>query len=277
VAEHRAGQHEASLRSLNMATILARALGEHETEIGASLLLSVTHLVLGEAEQGLRVINDVIHKCETKGDFENLANAYANRCDFWSHYKQLDRAKDDIEKCRAIAEEHGFFHMELVALFNLAELLLRIGDTTGALQATREAYRQNQSRFKENPLVIINLLHAHVLCHAGAFAEANQVLNESKSKINDEPQVKWLARTVEVAAGNGAGNWDDLFDYSKDKATPEQYVQTLWLRARCAKRAGYPEARLYFQSAIEHADRIDSQMAVHIQREMRGEAEKSSL
>jgi len=259
VVAWRRADAELAIESLNMAAVLARALNQHEAEVGPSLLLSVALLGVGKPEEGLAVLSDVIRKCEEKGDYENLAFAHANRCEFWGHYKDVDRARADIERVKQLAQEGGFMIMEVLSYHNLAELLLRVGDTRGALAATTEAYSQNMVRFKESPLQVVSLLHAQVLCHAGKMEEAVAVLEETGDC--DNGFAEWCIRSVKTATAPDS-NWDELIEFSKEAVSPEQVVTTMWLRARCSARAGQEEAAdKAFQEAIEEALLIESDMA----------------
>jgi hypothetical protein len=64
---------------LGRAISLGAAVGDHESEIGASLILGHVFLRLGRRVDGHALLDRVISRCAAVGDHFHLACAYSNR------------------------------------------------------------------------------------------------------------------------------------------------------------------------------------------------------
>lgn len=116
----------------------AHALGRHDVEILASLLLATLLVDTGNADAALAEFDELIPLCEREDDRLHLGSTYANRSWLWSARGQLDRCAEDLRRVIQIGREIGQAALERAATYNLAEARLWADDLDEALRlATR--------------------------------------------------------------------------------------------------------------------------------------------
>lgn len=230
-----------ALDLLSLAIALGGALGDHESEVGASLIAAHAYQRLGRPAAGLALLERVIARCREVGDYFHLACAHSNRVATWRELGESTRAAADLEAVVAIARDCGFALLEAAGLANLAEHLCWQGCLDEALAASRAAHAQSVRRFRDQPLAIVSLYHAQLLALAGHDAEVRAVVRELGAVDLSEPSVAIMHRAVAVAldAPAGAdGAWAAVHAEAERLGAGLQPVEMRWLEARCRRRAG---------------------------------------
>lgn len=254
---------------LGLAIALGAALGDHESEIGASLILAHAFVRLGRAQDGLALLDRVIARCRAVGDYFHLACAHSNRVVVWRELGESDRATADLETVVTIARDFGFALLEAAGLANLAEHLCWHGRVDDAIAASEAAHRQSVRRFRDQPLALVSLYHAQLLALAGRDDDARTTLHELGTVDLTEPSIALMYDAVALALAGVEAGWDQLHARAEALAGGLQPVEMLWLEGRCAQRRGaHARARDRLDRAAMAARDAAPQMAAVIARDL---------
>lgn len=104
-------EHEKELHAADRAVALARSLPASPAAarllIGAEVTRSDALWELGQEEETLRVIEDLIRRAEAAGDLDNLARVLGNVADYHSRRGELEKDRLYQERALAVAERRG--------------------------------------------------------------------------------------------------------------------------------------------------------------------------
>ena len=203
----RADQFELANRLLEASRAQAHALGDHETETIALVLLGPSLSAVGRFEEAKARFDEVIALCQRSGDRFHLAVAHGNRVPLWIQTRRYEEARRDLERAMTLARGIANFRVESYSSLNLAMLLFWDDDLERARELSLRAL-DLERRFEPRPVPDASLLMARIEAARGAIAEAEQYLAAIDSKCTPEqfsPSaniMRQLARFA-VAEANG--------------------------------------------------------------------------
>ncbi|HJZ83817.1 MAG TPA: tetratricopeptide repeat protein, partial [Polyangia bacterium] len=272
VARHRAQRWSEAIELLSQAAALGDALGDHDTKVGSMLLLAYDLGRSGRADEGARLLDQVIAICERTCDVFHLATALTNRVELWRDRKQPARAIADLERAIRLGNQFGLDYVETAGTINLAELQLWQGDLAAAVASAERAHRSACKRFRDRPLPVVSLYYAHLLAHAGRLSEARAVAESAgvgEAELS-EPMIALLPPCLRLATGGGSeAEWDALIERARRDAISEQLVEIMWLRGKCALRQHSPAAATRaLAAALAEARRLSSALSGPIEADL---------
>jgi eukaryotic-like serine/threonine-protein kinase len=236
VARFHQGRDAEALELLTLAAALGGSLGDHETEVGASLLVALLLGRAGRTNDALRVLDDVIATCARTGDDFHRAAAHSNRVEVLRSTGDTEQATKDIHSVVEIARASGLALVEAAGYANLAEHLFWCGDVEGAVEAARRGHVQSVRRFRDQPLAVVSLYCAQLLAHAGAVAEAGAVLDQVGDVDPGDRSVALMGEAARCAIGRPARSLAVLADEALALGARTQAAEFRWLEARVALR-----------------------------------------
>jgi tetratricopeptide (TPR) repeat protein len=243
-SHYRAGRSNEAIALLTRAVALAGTVGDDETRIIAFPLLAVLLAIAGEFDRAQDHFDEVIALCERTGDRFHLCVAYNNRAAVWSARNSLGNLYADLRRTIQLAREVGQPILERGAAHNLAEYLYWSGQYEDALALARRAYHLR--RFLPEPVAVDALLLARILAayqrpdEARAMVdEARHLANSGEPSISDELVIKMLDLALSEASERSSSALDALTRDSQQRLPGEEYLETLFFRARAALQLGH--------------------------------------
>ena len=254
VSRFHAGRDDEALELLTLAAALGATVGDHETQVGASLLVALLLGRRGRTDEALRLLDEVIALCERMGDDFHRAAAHSNRVEVLRSSGDTDRATADLRAVVEIARASGLALVEAAGYANLAEHLLWCGDVAGAVDAARRGHAQSVRRFRERPLAVVSLYCAQLLAHAGEAVEAGAVLDQVGDADPGDRSVGLMRDAANRAIGRDAPPLAALADEALALGARTQAAEFRWLEGRVAlRRADHVTAREALAAARELA------------------------
>jgi tetratricopeptide (TPR) repeat protein len=270
VSLYRARKFVEAIDGFNAALVLARTIGDVDTEAASHLLLALALSEVGHKDAAMHVLDRCISMCEQRGDYWHLVVGLNNRVEFWRDRKDIEAARKDIERAVQIAFDCGYFWIEVYGHVNLAELYLMMGDTDAALKSAEIAYRRNMVRFREKPIAIANLYYAQLLAHVGRLEESHRILLETPIDNLGEPIFEIVARCVRASTSAADDRtWDEIIELARRMTHPEHVTTIIWLRGLSAGHVGDDaRAARHLRAALELAREQGSGMIASIERDL---------
>ncbi len=223
---------EAATRELSQAIALADSLDDHETVIGSMLMLGGVLRRRARVEDGLRVLDVVIARCEQARDDFHLTVGLFNRINVWRRLDEPGRAEDDCQRAIAIAERAGLGQLEVWGWHNLAELRWCHGDLAGALAAASQSRELGRRRFRDRPPPVSSVQVAVLAAGTGDLDLARAALADlGEGDARASPSLALLADAVRaVLEGAPPAVWDQLLAAAARTGAEEDERFVRWLR-----------------------------------------------
>jgi tetratricopeptide (TPR) repeat protein len=278
---HRRDCEEDAAVVLMRAVDLSAQLGDeaYETLVIALLLLGFILPGLGRLEEAARVLDDVIRRCEERGDWLHFGSAINNRALVWAYLGDRERMMDDLQRTIAVGRALGQAALELVGHFNFGELLYLMDEIEAAAPHLRAAAAVAARQTGGSRPTVVALLDARIRLYGGDGAGARAIVAEIRAREDDarargavdcamSPSEDVLCSMVELAAGDaGEAAWDELEARSARASVGQEHIEVLEARALSALRRRRPdEASRAIEKALRAASRIPNAIGGRLQR-----------
>mgnify|MGYP000877986902 CR=1 FL=1 len=234
---------EDATRELGEAIALADSLDDHETAIGSMLMLGGVLRRRARVADGLRVLDDVIARCERSRDDFHLTVGLFNRINTWRRLGEPRRAEEDCQRAIEVAERAGLGQLEVWGWHNLSELRWCTGDVTGALAAATQSRELGRRRFRERPPLVGSVQVAFLCAGTGDMALARAALDEVVDEdVRSNPSLSLLVDAVQASIeGAPPRIWGELLARASRTGAEEDALSVLWLRAAHEARTGHAD------------------------------------
>lgn len=116
------------LAAAERAVALARAIGEDRILIGAEITRTFALWELGQDDDALHAIEDVIPRAEAAGDIANLTLALAHAADYYARRGEFEKDRRYHQRALQLAERRGDRAQTVLALMNLSQSYFHGGD-----------------------------------------------------------------------------------------------------------------------------------------------------
>ncbi|WP_437803787.1 protein kinase domain-containing protein [Sorangium sp. So ce693] len=238
---------EDAIARLAPAARRAEALGDHESQVIALLLLAPALVYAGRFEEAEARFDEVIARCERVGDRLHLGGAYQNRLTIRLMREDPEGAVNDLRTAVALARELGNAYLERGPAHNLAELLYWGGELAEALPLALRALELQQRFFEASAMPDYALLVARIQCARGELADARRHLDwvRTRCDLGAAPPVtrvlvRLCAQVVE-GAGAPAEAWAALVAEVREAALLSEHIEVLCFAAAAALESGRRE------------------------------------
>lgn len=131
--------HKKQLRAAERAVELARALGDDGLLIGAEITRSDALWELGQDEDALQVLEEVIPKAEAAADLHNLVRALGNAANYYAGRGDLERDRLYQQRALELAERRGDRGQMLLGALQLSGNAFLAGDWARSRQYLDQA------------------------------------------------------------------------------------------------------------------------------------------
>jgi tetratricopeptide (TPR) repeat protein len=121
-------RYEETLEAAERAGELARAVGDEQILAGAEMRRGTALHILGQVEEGCRVLATSVPLAEAAGDLDVLSIALNNLADSYLRTGELDQSRRYLERALEMAERVGNTPYTGFIMVNLAELLNYLGE-----------------------------------------------------------------------------------------------------------------------------------------------------
>ncbi|WP_437594440.1 protein kinase domain-containing protein [Sorangium sp. So ce1000] len=249
---------EDAIARLAPAARRAEALGDHESQVIALLLVAPALVYAGRFEEAEARFDEVIARCERVGDRLHLGGAYMNRLTIRLMREDPEGAENDLRTAVALARELGNAYLERGPAHNLAELLYWGGELTEALPLALRALELQQRFFEASAMPDYALLVARIQCARGELAEARRHLDWVRTRCDlgaAPPVTRVLVRLcAQVVGGAGATAeaWGALVTEVREAALLSEHIEVLCFAAAAALESGRREdARRFLGEAAQ--------------------------
>ncbi|WP_428267019.1 serine/threonine-protein kinase PknK [Haliangium sp.] len=251
--------HEQALRLLDQAARQAAELGDHELRVTALLLLPVSLINTGRADEAEACFEELVALCERSHDIHHLAVALGNRVILWEVLNRPERALADARRGAELARRIGHTTLEATADHNLAELLYYRGELEEALfHATRA--RDLYHRHADWPGPEHELLVTRIRVAQGDEAAVEQ----ARAALRGCPHATWsesarLVFDVLTTPNHDRDRWSELVAWARSigRGFPNEHLDVLCIAVRAALADGRSEdaaAWLAEARAVDAAD-----------------------
>lgn len=122
------GWYREMLDAAERAVTLARAVGDDRTQGMAEILRTEALWELGEDEEALRTIEEVIPRAEAAGDVANLNLALTHAAVYYARRGEFEKDRLYHERALALAERRGDRGQTVLSLMNLSANWFHTGD-----------------------------------------------------------------------------------------------------------------------------------------------------
>lgn len=278
---HRFSREEEAAATLERAATAAAGLGEdgYETLVVALLMLGFIYPGLGRLAEAGAALDRAVSLCEAHRDVLHLASAIGNRATLRACQGDKAGMIADLRRVQAIARELGQGMLELVAEFNLGELLILMDDLEAAAPHVGRAIEIERRRSGDAGRPLALLLDARLRLGAGdergaraawerilAHQEAARAAGRMDARLMPSEEV--LLDMVDLATRDaGAAAWEALAARSAQLSVGQERVEVLEARAAAALRRGRAEeARAALARATGAAALIPNAMGARLAR-----------
>jgi tetratricopeptide (TPR) repeat protein len=242
VARARQGLSDEAIELLTDAAAMGAEIGDHETEVGSGLLLGYLLVVQGQRRAGLKILNDVIVRCEHVGDWVHLVMGLNNRIILSKLTDSQGQAEADCQRAIEISHEHGYHQLEIWGLHILSLARWWRGDFTGAFHAARLAYELSFERFGSKSSHRERLYYAMHLVADGRGAEVRELLDGLREQEFESSPIDCAnLRAIRLALDGRRGSdraWRDVIARTREVGDDSDFIEVLWLRGRSALHSG---------------------------------------
>ncbi|AKT43652.1 protein kinase [Chondromyces crocatus] len=280
---HRDDLEKEAAATLERAATAAGALGAlgHETQMVALLLLSFILPNLGRLEEGARALDEVVRRCEERGDWMHLGPAMSNRGLLRSYRGDRAGLVSDFERTIAIGWDLGQPMLELGGHFNLAEVLYQMDDLRAAEPHLRAAALTAERHCGGARPAVIPLLEARMRLYQGDEAGAATVATDVRARSEESrrrgavdaaltPSEDVLCTMIALAGSDAEdAAWDALETRSQTASVGQERLEVLEVRALAALRRGRrDDAARHLLRALTLAERIPNAMRARLERRL---------
>jgi tetratricopeptide (TPR) repeat protein len=240
----------------------ALALGDHEGQVIALLILLGGLAMVGRLSEAEARGEEVILLCERAGDAFHLCAAYTCRVFLWVKRHAHDRALVDQRRAVALARELGHAKLERMATFNLAELLFWSGSLEEALPLAFRCRDLQQRFFSQRPSPSEALLLARIHLVRGDEDEVARQLAEVLATCPDHDLTactRTLVRLVQRCLDDRRSGqldstaWAALIAEALETATLHEHMEALYAAGLTAIRLGSRDEALRWIAVAEAA------------------------
>ncbi|MDI1448547.1 serine/threonine-protein kinase [Polyangium sp. 6x1] len=273
----RAEREEEAADELSRAAELASRLGDegYETYMIAHLLLGYLLPLLGRVDEAAALLDEVIRRCEERGDLLHLGAAWNTRAMVRALRGDRDGMIRDFERTSELGRELGQPTMELAGHYNLAEHLYWMDDVEAAEPMIRAALGVAARRAGCVRPAMLALLDARIALVRGDARTARAIASALRGGAAEmSPSEDVLCAMIELATGDGEGSfsdvdaaWEALEARSARESVGQEHIEVLEARAMHASRLGHRErAMRQLDEAIAAASRIPNVMSERLRR-----------
>ncbi|MDC3956690.1 protein kinase [Polyangium jinanense] len=273
----RAEREEEAADELSRAAELASRLGDegYETYVIAHLLLTYLLPLLGRVDEAAALLDEVIRRCEERGDLLHLGAAWNTRAMVRGIRGDREGMIRDFERTSELGRELGQPTMELAGHYNLAEHLYWMDDVEAAEPMIRAALAVAARRAGCVRPAMLALLDARIALARGDARTARAIASALRGGAAEmSPSEDVLCAMIELATGDDGGSlsdiesaWEALEARSARASVGQEHIEVLEARALHASRLGQRErAMRQLEKAIAAASRIPNVMSERLRR-----------
>ncbi len=237
----RAGNFREAVSTLEAVVADAKRLGDDETHILALIILNVSLLFSDRSRDAEQSFEETIELCGLLGDRFHLSVAYGNRVLLWVRRGDLLRARRDAEKAVELAREVGHFLLEWRAYYNLAELVLWIGDCGAARDLIEQAIALLERFAMADARAYV--MAARIDAADGRLESAREALARARplpAYADLSPIEQLVVSGVALACDPDASEqtWRQVMGAADEQAVEQEHLEVRYLCVVSALRGG---------------------------------------
>ena len=234
VVRARQGRLDDAAALLERAIAAAEHLDDHETAVGAMLMLGGVLRRAGRLDDARVLLDRAIARSEKRGDVFHVTVGLFNRINVWRMLGAAAPAAADCARAIDIAERHGYGQMEIAGWLNLSEVNLAAGHDADALEAARRGFDAARRRFGRRPPVVATTWLALLEAGHHHLDDARRLLDEiDPAEAASSPLLALRRRAVVTATGGGGPTLDALLADTAQLEDADRMSFT-WLASRLA-------------------------------------------